>query len=50
MFWGAGLTFLEGLRFFRRDCDCFGLRNFRGVENYSVALTNFQGGFEIFRG
>ena len=26
-----------------------GLRKFLGVENYSVALTNFQGGCEIFR-
>ena len=31
-----------------------GLRNIPGggggVENYSVALTNFQSGYEIFRG
>ena len=30
-----------------------GLRNIMGgggVENYSVALTNFQGGYDIFKG
>ena len=42
---------LRGVEKFSR-CVKFsgGLRNIPGVENYSVALTNFQGCCEIFRG